>query len=226
MTQGRHNAMGANRLPRWLGEACLRRHRVTRCGASLVVATWVVSTMVGACATEVKHRWLVFFFDGVPPLDFGIAPPEMPLAGDDAGPPGLEPPRSVKPKRQYYHHPAYWENRCGGCHASDYEGLVMTPREGLCTSCHPDKPPKKKFVHGPVAVNGCLACHRYHKSLYPKVLIAEAQELCFYCHEMEAMRTDEHHATIETERCIECHDAHGGDDRFFLIKKPESIDSP
>lgn len=181
--------------------------------------------MVGACAAEVKHKWMVFFFDGVPPLDFGIVPPEVTATGDEAGRSELEHPESVKSKRRYYYHPAYWANRCDGCHAGDYGELVMTPREGLCTSCHPDKPPKKKFVHGPVAVNGCLACHRYHKSLYPKVLIADAQELCFFCHEMKAMRTDEHHATIETERCIECHDAHGGDDRFFLIKKPESVDS-
>ena len=92
-------------------------------------------------------------------------------------------------------------------------------------TCHADNPKKKKYTHGPMAVNDCLACHHYHKSAHPKVLVADAQTVCFHCHETEELRTDEHHATIEKERCIDCHDAHGGDDRFFLIKKEEAVDS-
>jgi len=194
-----------------------------RCAAVACLGASVMLLIVGACTAEAKHEWLVYFIDGVPPMGLDLTGPGAQPSDVDVGPSDLAPPKSVKRKPRYYHHPAYFENRCSGCHASDYGDLVMTPREGLCSSCHPDKPPKTKFVHGPVAVNGCLACHRYHKSPYPKVLIADAQELCFHCHEMSELRTDEHHATMETERCIDCHDSHGGDDRFFLIKKPEAV---
>jgi len=200
------------------------RHAAMRCAALVCLAASAMLLIGGACTTEARHEWLVYFIDGVPPLNLGVTDTGTPPSDTDAGPPDLEPPKAVKARPRYYHHPAYFENRCSGCHASDYGDLVMTPREGLCSSCHPDKPPKTKFVHGPVAVNGCLACHRYHKSPYPGVLVADAQELCFHCHEMTELRTDEHHATMETERCIDCHDSHGGDDRFFLIKKPEAVD--
>ena len=167
---------------------------------------------------------LTFFYDGVPPLDADLPQPEVEIQEDLLAAATGEPPERVEPKAMSYSHPAYREHRCSGCH--DTEGsLLQTPRQGLCRSCHPDKPPKKKFVHGPVAVNGCLACHRYHKSQYPRVLITDAQSLCFLCHVMEELITDKHHATMNEERCIACHDAHGGDDRFFLIPKPETVDS-
>jgi predicted CXXCH cytochrome family protein len=181
--------------------------------------------VAAACSPETKYRTLVFFFDGVPPLDAGIAE----LGGETSetlpAAETLESPQRVEAAKRFYNHPPYWENRCAGCHDVDDGGLLKTAREGLCQMCHPEKPAKKKYVHGPVAVNGCIACHLYHKALYPKVLIADAQDLCFHCHVSEELRTDEHHETIETERCIDCHDAHGGDDRFFLIRKEEPVDS-
>ena len=183
---------------------------------AMVVATLVATA---ACSREVGHRTLEFFFDGVPPLeaeaaDFEVEMPQEPMAPDVPGPP-----QRVASTKKVYHHPAYWENRCGGCHDTYGGGLLKTIRAGLCVTCHKDNPAKKKFTHGPMAVNDCLACHHYHKSTHPKVLVADAQTVCFHCHETEELRTDEHHATIEKERCIDCHDAHGGDDRFFLIKK-------
>lgn len=171
---------------------------------------------VAACSPETRYRVLDFLYDGVPPLDAGGTDLEEQMQETAVATEPEKLPRSVK---TFYYHPAYQQNLCGGCHDVNGGRLLKTVRLGLCQSCHPDKPAKRKFVHGPVAVNGCLACHRYHKSRYPKVLIADAQTLCFFCHEMGELRTDEHHATIEKERCIDCHDAHGGDDRFFLLPK-------
>ncbi len=185
--------------------------------AAAVGATVVVAA---ACSPKAGHRALVFFFDGVPPLEAEVAQVEIEIL-EDPTEGVLGPPRRVEAVKKFYNHPAYWENRCAGCHEGEGGGLLKTVREGLCQTCHPDKPARKKFVHGPVAVNDCLSCHLYHKSLYPKVLVADAQTLCFHCHETDELRTDEHHKTIEQERCIDCHDAHGGDDRFFLIKKEE-----
>ena len=172
-----------------------------------------------ACSHETVHRVLVFFLDGVPPPDAGMpdADVELPQAagtGETVEPPG---PSTVAPK--IYYHPVYKDNRCGGCHVAEGGGLLKTAREGLCLSCHTENPPKKKFVHGPVAMSDCLACHTYHKSRYAKLLSADAQTVCFYCHAMGELTTDKHHATIEKERCVDCHDAHGGDDPFFLLSK-------
>ena len=204
------------------GESRKRPGRSTRRLATLVSAVVGVLILAAACSPEATHRMLTFFYDGVPPLDADLPQPDLTMPGDALATAASEPPKRVKPKTALYSHPAYKEHRCEGCH--DLEGgLLKTARQGLCRSCHPDKPPKKKFVHGPVAVNGCLACHRYHKSPYPKILITDAQSLCFLCHVTEELTTDEHHATMEEERCIDCHDAHGGDDRFFLIRKPETV---
>jgi predicted CXXCH cytochrome family protein len=178
-----------------------------------------LSLTAATCSPERTHRVLVFLYDGVPPLGAGMgeASSESPDAATAAE--ADQPSAARKPKQILYHHPAYLANECGGCHDVDGATLLKTVRQGLCQMCHPDNPPKKKFVHGPVAVNGCLACHRYHKSQYPKVLVTDAQSLCFRCHVTEELILDEHHATIGEERCIDCHDAHGGDDRYFLLPK-------
>ena len=192
--------------------------------AAAVAATLFI---VAACSSKTGHQALVFFFDGVPPVEAEEPQVEVEILEEPAE--GvLGPPQRVEAAKKYYHHPAYWENRCNGCHEGEGGGLLKPVREGLCQMCHPDKPARKKFLHGPMAVNDCLSCHLYHKSPYPKVLVADAQTLCFHCHETGELRTDEHHKTIEEERCIDCHDAHGGDDRFFLIKKEdkeEAVDS-
>ncbi len=187
---------------------------VTSVAALVSVAVLVIAS---SCSREVTHRVLTFLYDGVPPLEAGPVQPEIELA--EAGPAGAAEggaPGGAEAKKSYSH-PAYRKNLCGGCHDVDGGRLLKTAREGLCQTCHPDKPAKKKFVHGPVAVNGCLACHHFHKAPFPKVLIADAQSLCFRCHVTEELATDRHHATIKEERCIVCHDAHGGDDRFFLL---------
>ena len=225
MDARRPDNSAAHRSPTRRGRSRTRPRRGVRRAAAFTATVAAALIVAAACSPETKYRTLVFFFDGVAPLDVGIAE----FGGETSGIPSatemLEPPKRVEAAKRFYNHPPYWENRCGGCHDVDEGGLLKTAREGLCQMCHPEKPAKKKYVHGPVAVNGCIACHLYHKALHPKVLVADAQDLCFHCHVTEELRTDEHHETIETERCIDCHDAHGGDDRFFLIRKEETVDS-
>ena len=161
---------------------------------------------------------LTFFYDGVPPLD-GAVQLEMDLSQAAVEDAGDEPAAGARVKQRFYSHPAYRKNLCGGCHDAEGGKLLKTVREGLCRKCHPDKPAKKEFVHGPVAVNGCLACHHFHKAPYPKVLIADEQSLCFRCHVAEELSAGGYHATIKEEHCVDCHDSHGGDDRFFLTPR-------
>jgi predicted CXXCH cytochrome family protein len=178
--------------------------------------TGVLLVAAAACSREVRHHVLTFFYDGVPPLDAGTAEPDA-GASDTGQAVTVGAPASETERPRFYNHPAFWRNLCAECHEGSGGGLLKTVREGLCQTCHPNNPPKKKFVHGPVAVNGCLACHRYHRSRYPKVLVTDAQSLCYLCHVNEELILGKHHETIEEKRCIDCHDAHGGDDRFFLL---------
>jgi predicted CXXCH cytochrome family protein len=202
-----------------------RFRRLLRGASGPVAGTVTVAILLAAaCSLEHRHHVLTFFFDGVPPPATDVAAAETQKAGEGLLAEAVEPKAEAEAGKIFYNHPAYQQNRCGECHDVERGGLIKTAREGLCLTCHPEKPGKKKFSHGPMAVNGCLACHRYHRSAYPKVLVADAQTLCFHCHEMGELRTDEHHATMQKERCIDCHDAHGGDDRYFLIRKEGAVD--
>ncbi len=213
----RPDTSDAHRLPGQLDESHTHPRRVASRLLMLSVTAVAVVVTTAACSRVLTHRVLSFLYDGVPPLESGIPQPEVEVSEASAEVVEGEPSGRREVLKKFYSHPAYRNNLCGGCHDAKGGRLLKTARQGLCQTCHPDKPAKKKFVHGPVAVNGCLACHRYHKSMYPKVLITDAQSLCYSCHVTEELVTDKHHATIEEKRCIDCHDAHGGDDRFFLL---------
>lgn len=203
-----------------------RRHTVTRGTAAqpawyraIVLATEaaVVILIAVACSREGRHQVLVFLYDGVPPLDDGVVGQEAGPAEDAATLATGEKPPGPKPEKEMYSHPLYWENRCGSCHTAGGT-LLRTVRQGLCASCHFQKPAeKKKYLHGPVAVNDCLACHRYHRSRHEKILLTDAQTLCSYCHVTEELTPDKHHETMDKEPCVKCHDPHGGDERFYLL---------
>ncbi|UCE60666.1 MAG: hypothetical protein JSU63_02730 [Phycisphaerales bacterium] len=193
------------------------RSRLTEHRTFAGVAIVAILTVLTACSREARHRALVFFYDGVPPLDAAVGEPVSDSPEGVLSPVPEETATRKEPAKELYSHPHYGQNLCGSCHDADGR-LLKTVRQGLCQSCHFVKPEeKKKYVHGPVAVNGCLACHRYHTSRYPKILVTDAQTLCSHCHEEEQLTQDKHHATMDKERCIDCHDAHGGDDRFFLL---------
>jgi predicted CXXCH cytochrome family protein len=193
--------------------------------AAIAVTAAAAIIAVAACSPETRHRVLVFLYDGVPPLGGNVVDLDGNAPEGSLDPATAPTPTSAKLGTRFYTHPLYWENRCGSCHDANGR-LLKTVRQGLCQSCHFEKPEdKKKYIHGPVAVNGCLACHRYHKSEHPKVLLEDAQTLCFHCHQTEELTTDKHHATMETERCVDCHDPHGGDDRFYLLPGVVAADS-
>ena len=64
-----------------------------------------------------------------------------------------------------------------------------------------------KFVHGPVAVQDCLLCHK--QTAQHSFTLAEAgAKLCYLCHE----KMGPGHG----KDCITCHDPHGSDLEFQL----------
>ena len=189
-----------------------RRRPIVSCMLMLAASAALIAV---ACARETRHEILVFFYDGVPPLDAGIdraSEMSSDVSGEKDGP-------RVKRKTTFYTHPLHLQNRCPDCHKED-RVLQISVRDGLCRLCHFDKPEDKEtmtFLHGPFAVNACLSCHRMHKSRHKGILLADAQDVCFFCHEMGNLVLGAHHESIETKRCIECHSPHGGSDRYFLL---------
>jgi len=195
-----------------------RRSLGKRRAPAIFAALLATAVAAPACSEPTRYGVLSFFFDGVPKpgesRPKGYAYPGTAATRDASGRP---PERAAL--RLVSFHPPYRENRCSACHDSGSGLLFRTPQQGLCRRCHPNVPGQVKFLHGPVAVNDCLACHNPHASAYPRLLLADNKALCFRCHKRADLTPGPYHATTATQACIECHNAHGGDTRFFLKKE-------
>ena len=175
-------------------------------GAALVLAS--------ACTSKAsRYRVLRFFFDGVPD-------PNAPVLEERAENSQLGRSDKVKkPRRVVFAHAPWGEGRCRDCHNPDTGMLHQTLEEGLCQSCHAEIPGYVAYVHGPVAVNDCLACHEVHESEYPSLLLDDPKLICRRCHEETDLITGPDHESIGEVACLECHDPHGGSDQFLLRQR-------
>ncbi len=97
------------------------------------------------------------------------------------------------------------------------EGARVAP---LCYRCHINKEKEHsefKYVHGPVAMQGCNMCHNPHGSNNKRLLQKEISTLCVECHRLQEMVEKPHlHAPLVKSGCTACHDPHGSNSPFFL----------
>ena len=115
-------------------------------------------------------------------------------------------------------HLPYEEKKCNDCHTQekDQSGGFVRPLQELCFVCHKDFI-KGAFVHGPVAVGECVACHLPHTSNFSALLKADKSVLCGNCHREKRIANDMHERVVARQMaCIECHDPHFGKDHYFL----------
>lgn len=96
----------------------------------------------------------------------------------------------------------------GGAHGADR--LPGLP-DGCGTRCHKSKV-REQFVHGPVATDDCIACHRPTGKPHPDEqgafqLAGEREKLCAICHESKATKKVVHPPVAEGD-CLACHDVH------------------
>jgi len=94
-----------------------------------------------------------------------------------------------------------------------------TPQQTCVTGeCHGDYG-KKAFVHGPVGLGDCKACH---KPLKPEEhtyeFVRQGRDLCEYCH-LEQAGKKVVHEPLKTGDCMQCHDPHSSDNKFRLPEK-------
>jgi predicted CXXCH cytochrome family protein len=162
-----------------------------------------------------------------------------------------------KKKEAVVHKPLTQEGGCAACHAvhfSKNKGLLQGEETNLCLGCHNTNklgtPPLrnikkelagKKYLHGPIELGECKACHDPHgspfyrllKKNYPIDIYAPYKEgnydLCLSCHEKNLLRFAEttiytkfrngnqnlHFIHVANKRkgrsCRVCHEPHASD---------------
>lgn len=185
-----------------------------------------ITFLVSGCADSVtKHSILSALFDGVPglPTTEKLCEDEMgdqykefyeALAREEAiriaeeGSKGL--------KKIVSRHMPFVEKNCKGCHNFKATNRLITEKNQLCYVCHTDFI-KGKYVHGPVAVGDCMACHLPHDAKYTSLLKEHKNYICSKCH-YEGRLAEQMHKKVITHNmnCIDCHDPHSGNAQYFL----------
>jgi len=175
--------------------------------------------LVISCDQVTRHKVLTTVFDGVPELppvddlcqeyvdEVSMAQLNAEAGAETAGQPE---------QKKGSSHPPYAEKNCSGCHQQGAGNELIKPARELCFVCHVDFI-EGPFVHGPVAVADCLACHLPHSSSYKSLLVKGKSDICSKCHREERLATAMHDRLSDRGMaCVECHGAHFGKNQYFL----------
>ena len=94
-----------------------------------------------------------------------------------------------------------------------------TPQTTCVTDeCHADYG-KKAFVHGPVSLGDCKACHKpLNPAEHTYEFDRKGKDLCEYCHLDQASKKNVHEP-LKTGECTQCHDPHSSDSKFLIPEK-------
>jgi len=86
----------------------------------------------------------------------------------------------------------------------------------MASGCHPEKK-EHDFLHGPMFVNACDACHTMTNSKAHLFELKRSKEqLCVFCHEFDLPETALMHEPFENGSCLPCHSPHGGSQHSLL----------
>ncbi|MFH1853202.1 MAG: cytochrome c3 family protein [Candidatus Neomarinimicrobiota bacterium] len=179
---------------------------------------------LSACRDETTYRVLSFFFDGVPlppslvvalPADTTRTVSTVPLTGVT---PGLA--RTNRAQVTWFLHEPYKGRNCNKCHQDQSgQSLLATRTDFVCRTCHEQFARPYAYIHGPVAVGQCLACHDPHRSRGKKLLTRNGDKICTFCHEKIDRERVTAHVLNENRVCIECHSPHFSDRSQFLPRE-------
>ncbi|KKL17633.1 hypothetical protein LCGC14_2483600 [marine sediment metagenome] len=181
----------------------------------ILLALAVLSaTLHPGCHAKARYRVLSFFFDGVPP-------PGQKRKSGGPGTPGQ--PRSpgagpAQPIIASYHKPYGDSVKCANCHDANAPMKTRETTLKACRRCHAPhfQRDPSDWVHGPVAVDDCLFCHKGHESEYRSLLTAAPRELCLRCHDAGALLGRPYHRDLGKQTCSTCHDPHFAGNRLLL----------
>ncbi|PLX38838.1 MAG: hypothetical protein C0608_12100 [Deltaproteobacteria bacterium] len=117
---------------------------------------------------------------------------------------------------EYAFHIESREEQCLDCHdimpAEGEMGMTM-----VCDVCHGYQT-KKKYVHGPIPVGGCPACHDFESAPKRFELTSMGSELCFTCHGdvMAQFERKNVHGPVAMGFCTVCHNPHSSSFKYQL----------
>jgi len=173
-----------------------------------------------------KHKLLTTVFDGVPELptidelcqdnieELFNQYYEKRIAQSTMG--DTEEEKGVSSDQATSEHRPWKEKNCQGCHDFKAKNKLRLPNDEICFLCHKNFI-QGQFVHGPVAVGACLACHDPHSSGHPSLLQKSLKEICFKCHKEKRLAQEMHEKIVASGMlCVDCHDPHSRDLRYFL----------
>ncbi|MCX8091801.1 MAG: cytochrome c3 family protein [Verrucomicrobiae bacterium] len=193
-------------------------------------ALWLFSILALAallgCSTQTRHRWLTFFFDGVPPLGAQTNPPPAVAYDEDGRPLILTAPATTATPAAappYTRHPPYEDRQCTECHESRFSVRLKGTQLQICFACHDDFLPNLKVKHQPAENGDCTACHDSHGSPLPKMLTKPVPALCADCHDDPLAKGNVKHQPVENGDCAACHAAHGSAQKGLLPKPAAAL---
>ena len=176
--------------------------------------------LAAGCASTSKHRWLAFFFDGVP--DTRRAPNQSSVEPLPAATTNRSPVQATAPAEPVMVvHSPYAERNCVACHESNYSQRLKDDVSRVCTGCHKAFLVQAKFIHAPVADGQCTLCHAAHQAREKFRLVKDSRELCFDCHDPDEVLRIRACGDAEDRVCTACHDPHQGNQRFLLRARAE-----
>ena len=186
----------------------------------LIACVLVMNACVmSGCDPVSRHKVMSTIFDGYPSL-----PPAEQYCADYAEKRAAEVRDELSGKKQdkvaagtaSSQHLPYLEKSCNDCHDKTKQNGLVASRTELCFVCHSDFI-KGSYVHGPVAIGDCLACHLPHSSGFPSLLKAEKGTICLKCHRESRLASGMHDKVAAQQMvCVDCHDPHFGNAPFFL----------
>ena len=178
-----------------------------------------LAILLSGCDQVSRHKVLTTIFEGVPSLpdpeemceEYHEQEMERYLAGLAEEALAME--GKVVEKSS---HKPFKEKKCKDCHDFTTDVGLIRPKLQLCLVCHTGFI-KGRYVHGPVSVGDCSACHLPHISEFVALLEMDRNRICEKCHTEERLAVNMHEQVMTHGMdCVDCHDPHYGDTMYFL----------
>jgi predicted CXXCH cytochrome family protein len=181
----------------------------------------VLSLILSGCDQVTRHKVLTTIFEGVPSL-----PPVDELCSEYHEQEmekylALQAGKELAAKlagaqAAISTHKPYNEKKCRDCHDFETQVGLVRPKQELCVMCHTGFI-RGSFVHGPVEVGDCSACHLPHSSEFSSLLELDKNRICDKCHTEKRLAANMHKQVMaKGMNCVDCHDPHFGDSMYFL----------
>ncbi|MCX6895041.1 MAG: hypothetical protein NTZ16_05980 [Verrucomicrobia bacterium] len=192
----------------------------SKCKWRVAVAVFGIIGLT-SCTTEVRHRVLCVFFEGVDETNAVPAMFTENISPTNAGGQTVATSSSrLSAAPVIHYHKPYDERKCTACHVSRQSQQLRAEGGDLCLECHKKLIGDAKYVHPPVDDGKCLLCHSPHESVQLFLLKRQGRAVCLDCHKMPKLLKVKEHTTMGEAACESCHDPHCSNLKKLLRPPP------